>query len=113
MMLVDRAGDGILRVRFRDLTRITAAVAAQIKEQVGGICEDPCRLIELDLNGIHFIDAKGFETLVELSNQAAKKDITLRLCRVSDEAWELIDLMQLTQFFEIEKASASDYQVVN
>jgi anti-anti-sigma factor len=113
MMLVDKTGDGILHVRFKDLSRITVAVAAQLREQVGGICEDPCRLIELDLNGIHFIDAKGFETLVELSNHAAKKDITLRLCRVSDEAWELIDLMQLTQFFEIEKASQADYQAIN
>src|SRR5512133_1959868 len=103
MMLVDKTGNGMIQIRFRDLSRITVSVVAKLREQVGSYFEDHIQLINLDMSGIHYIDAKGFEALVDLSTKASSQNITLRLCKVSDETWELIDLMQLTQFFQIER----------
>jgi anti-anti-sigma factor len=103
MILIERIGDNALQIRFKNPSRLTNTLAIQLREEIFRFCQDPCKLIEIDLSGIHFIDAKGFESLVELSNRAQQRHIIMRLSNVSEETWELIDLMQLTQAFEIHK----------
>lgn len=104
MLIVDRTDDRALHIRFRNLSRITVEFASQLREQIIRFCQAPCQVIEIDLGGIHFIDTKGFEALLELASKANENGIHLKLSSVSEDAWELIDLMQLTTSFNIHRA---------
>lgn len=111
MLLIERTSHDDLKVRFRDLTRLTAEKATRLHDEISGYIENPCRCLNLDMHGIHFIDAKSFNILVKLQCVLEERGIRLILRNVSDEVWELIDLMQLTGTFHIERTQAESYSV--
>jgi len=111
MLLIERTSHDDLKVRFRNLTRLTAEKASRLNEDIAGYLESPCRCLNLDMEGIHFIDAKSFDVLVKLHYVLEERGIRLFLRNVSDEIWDLIDLMQLTGTFHIERTQVAPYEV--
>ncbi len=95
MLLSDHIQKDVLHIKFQGTYRITNGVAQALKEEVVKHLNQCCKSIFIDLNNIHFIDAKSFGELVSLSNLARSHSVRLSLCNVSDEAYELIDMMQL------------------
>jgi anti-anti-sigma factor len=111
MLLIERTSHDDLKVRFRNLTRLTAEKASRLNEDIAGYIESPCRCLNLDMEGIHFIDAKSFDILVKLQHVLEERGIRLSLLNVSDEILELIDLMQLTGIFQIEPIQGKVHEV--
>ena len=68
-----------------------------------------CKNIFIDLENIHFIDAKSFEELASLSKTAREEGISITLCNVSDETFELISVMQLS---DVLVTSGHPYEVI-
>lgn len=111
MLLIERTSHDDLKVRFRNLTRLTAEKASRLNEDIAGYLESPCRCLNLDMEGIHFIDARSFNILVKLHHILEERGTRLFLLNVSDELLDLIDLMQLTRIFHIEPTRAAAQKV--
>ncbi len=54
----------------------------------------------VDLSGVPFVDSKGLEALVELTEELGKSGQALRLCSVNKTIREVMDLTELTPLFE-------------
>ncbi len=111
MLLIEKTSHDDLKVRFKNLTRLTADKASMLSEDIAGYIENPCRCLNLDMEGIHFIDARSFDILVKLHHVLEERGIRLFLRNVSDEIWDLIDLMQLTGTFHIERVQGTTHEV--
>jgi len=109
MLLVERLSEGELTIRFKNLNRLTIQYANELKEEIEKQMAASCRSIVLDLEGIHFIDAKSFEMLRTILALTEKCNATLRLKNVSDETWELIEMMHCTQVFDIERVTSETH----
>lgn len=54
----------------------------------------------VDLSAVPFVDSKGLEALVELTEELGKSGQALRLCSVNKTIREVMDLTELTPLFE-------------
>ena len=72
------------------------AVKAKLVEAVAGSLG---RFV-LDLSAVPFVDSRGLEVLVEMSEELGKSGQSLRLCAVNKTVREVLDLTELTQLFE-------------
>jgi anti-anti-sigma factor len=101
MFIVDHISEEIVHLKFRNLYRITLQVAEELRVELAKHMYNGHRSIIIDLENIHYIDCKGFETLLAISKLAEERRMNITLCNVSDETFELIDLMQLAGAFTI------------
>ena len=69
-------------------SRLTEAVAGSLGRFV------------LDLSAVPFVDSRGLEVLVELTEELAKSGQSLRLCSVNKTVREVMDLTEVTHLFE-------------
>jgi anti-anti-sigma factor len=54
----------------------------------------------LDMGAVPFVDSRGLELLVDLSEELGKSGQTLHLCGVNKTVREVMDLTELTDLFE-------------
>lgn len=54
----------------------------------------------VDLSAVPFVDSRGLETLVEVTEELGKSGQALRLCGVNKTIREVLDLTELTNLFE-------------
>jgi anti-anti-sigma factor len=101
MFIVDHIREEIVHLRFRNIYRITVPVAEALKTELAKHMYNGYHSIIIDLENIHYIDCKGFEALLKLSKMAEERRMNITLCNVSDETFELIHVMQLTEAFTI------------
>jgi anti-anti-sigma factor len=101
MFVVEHIKDETVHLRFSNLSRITAQVAEEFRTELVKHMYHGYRDLIIDLENICYIDAKGFETLLYVSQLARDKNIHMTLCNVSDETFELINIMQMKDDFVI------------
>jgi anti-anti-sigma factor len=101
MFIVDHIREEIVHLKFRNIYRITVPVAEALKVELAKHMYNGYHSIIIDLDNIHYIDCKGFEALLALSRLAEERRMNITLCNVSDETYELISVMQLTEAFKI------------
>ena len=89
-------------------TRINSFVADGLKDQLLEMVSQKKKEVILSLRGIKFIDNAGFETIMSVVKRARENNCSFRICDVSQEVYELFQLMKLNVVFEIhpEKAAA-------
>lgn len=110
MLQIEKTSHDDLRIRFRNLSRLTAGFTARMKEEIAAYLDAPCRCLNVDMEGIHFVDAKSFEMLLRLHESLESRKIKLQLRNVSDEILELLDIMQLTDAFHIERTPGLPFE---
>jgi len=54
----------------------------------------------VDLSGVPFVDSRGLETLVELTESLGESGQALRLCSANKTVREVLELTELTPMFE-------------
>lgn len=54
----------------------------------------------VDMSAVPFVDSKGLETLVELTEELGKSGQALRLCSANKTIREVLELTELTPLFE-------------
>ena len=109
MFLAEHTQENVLYLKFSGITRLHHSTAEALKEEVELHMRKCCKTIFIDLANIHFIDAKSFEELATLATAAKNEGISLTLCNVSDETFDLISLMQLG---DVLVSSGHPYEVV-
>jgi anti-sigma B factor antagonist len=89
--------------------------AVLVLKPEGALVEQECadaktRLIEavgtslgrvvVDMSAVPFVDSRGLELLVDLTEELGKSGQSLRLCGVNKTVREVMDLTELTELFE-------------
>lgn len=76
----------------QDCAVVKGRVAEAIRGNLGRVV--------LDLSTVPFVDSKGLEVLVELTEDLGQSGQSLRLCGVNKTVREVLDLTELTNAFE-------------
>jgi anti-sigma B factor antagonist len=93
--------DDIITVNFNDVRRFNVTLADQVKNEFITIIEKGNKKIIFDLKGVAFIDSSGFGALVSIYNHAKENQAIFKICNVSSEAMELVQVTKLDKVFEI------------
>jgi anti-anti-sigma factor len=109
MFIAEHTQENVLYLSFSGISRLNHSTTEAMKQEIVQHMNNCCKTIFIDLANIHFIDAKSFEELASLSITAKEEGINLTLCNVSDETFDLIGLMQLT---DVLVSSGHPYEVV-
>jgi anti-anti-sigma factor len=109
MFQAEHTQENVLYLKFSGISRLTYSTTEAMKKEIILHMEKCCKSIYIDLENIHFIDAKSFEELASLSKTAKEEGISFTLCNVSDETFELISLMQMS---DVLVSSGHPYEVI-
>lgn len=75
--------------------------ASWVKDELSKYVATPGREVILSMDGINFIDSSGFEAIMTIVETASRYKSKFRISDVSQEVYELLQLMKLNIFFEI------------
>ena len=100
MLKIAKEGN-VFWVELFQVNRLNTLFSDLVKEQLRELIEEPGAEIIFNLEGIRFIDSSGFEVLMEISKHAREHGSQFKLCNVSDDVRELINLLELEERFTI------------
>ena len=107
-MLKLKIEDGIYRVSFHKIHRLNSLLAESIRQELVKIVSKPGREVVLSMKGISFIDSSGLEALMKVVKQSNKFGSRFRICDVSGDVYELMNLMKVQVTFEIHPAKTRE-----
>lgn len=97
--LIALHGD-VLRLEF--VGDISLKVTPQLKKDVEeALASHAFTLVEVDLSRTTFMDSTGLSVLVILHKRGKDRGASLRLLRPSQQVRRILDLVQLSSYFEI------------
>ena len=101
-MLKVRNKNEVYRISFYKTRRVNTLIAESLKDELSQYVSIPGREVILSMEGINFIDSSGFEAIMSVVDSARKHESRFRISDVSQEVYELLKLMKLKIFFEID-----------
>jgi anti-anti-sigma factor len=104
IMLKVRNQGEVYRISFFKTRRVNTLIADSLKEELSQYVSEPDREVILSMDGINFIDSSGFEAIMSVVDVAKLNHSKFRISDVSQEVYELLKLMKLKIFFEIDPA---------
>lgn len=66
-----------------------------VRDQLMELVQEPGAEILFNLEGISFIDSSGFGVLTDISELARNSGSQFRLCNITDDVRELVNLLEL------------------
>lgn len=87
-------------------------IADSLKEELSQYVSTPGNEVILSMEGINFIDSAGFEAILSVVGTAQKHNSRFRISDVSQEVYELLKLMKLKVFFEIDPVKSEVFSNV-
>lgn len=91
------------RLYFQGTDKFNVYNAKEVENELMEYVRKPSARVTLNLNGVDFIDSSAFESLLRVLRNAKVNNTEFQLANISDEAMELIKLMQLENVFSIKK----------
>ncbi len=92
--------DNVLRLMFSG--DISLKITPQLKKDVENVlATQPFGEVEVDLSRTTFMDSTGISVLVILQKRSREKGSVMRLIRPSEQVRRILDLVQLSTYFEI------------
>jgi len=79
---------------------ITADDADQLKSQLLSVRSKSLGRLVLDLSAVPFIDSRGLEALLDVTDELAKSGQALKLCGANEVMREVLELTDLASMFE-------------
>lgn len=76
------------------------ADAEQFKRQTSQVAAASLGRVVIDAGAIPYVDSRGLEVLVELSEELGQSGMALKLCEVNETIREVLDLTDLSSLFE-------------
>ena len=100
MLTIDKYSDNYV-VSLKGTKRLNVLIAEIVKKKLLKLLNKSGKTLVFDLSGIYFIDTEGFGILLETLYVAKKNACIFKLANVSNEVNELINLLELSDKFEI------------
>ncbi len=98
MLLVEQDCNNYF-LSFENIRKFNVNNASQVESELMEYVEKPAANVVLNMDKIAFIDSSAFETLLNVLRRAKINNTAFHLGHVSDEAMELIRLMELDKVF--------------
>ncbi|MCH8218318.1 MAG: STAS domain-containing protein [Planctomycetes bacterium] len=87
---------------------LTSAEAETLKSTMLELIEENLGRVVLDASEIAYVDSRGLETLVEVTQELAPGGKALKLCAVNETLQQVLDLTDLaSQFEQFEDANSA------
>ena len=87
---------------------LTSAEAETLKAMMLELIEENLGRVVLDASEIAYVDSRGLETLVEVTQELASGGKALKLCAVNETLQQVLDLTDLaSQFEQFEDANSA------
>jgi anti-sigma B factor antagonist len=93
--------------------RIDSSTASQLGEAMKAVIEDGFHNIVLDIGGIDYMSSAGLREIVMTLKSVRKNDGDLRMSRVSERVYEVLELSGLDtilQFYDSQADAVSSFQ---
>lgn len=100
MLKIENFGQDYL-VSFEGIEKININNAVLIKNKLLPIITASDNNINIDFEGVTFIDSSGFQVMIALLKAAELFKSKIELMNVSDDLRELFDLLNLSDVFQI------------
>lgn len=81
--------------------RLNALIYQAVKDKLNEIVRSENAKLILNLEGIDFIDSSGFSSLISIYKTSRINNSHFKLCNISPEVMELIELMKLQKILDI------------
>ena len=91
---------GCIIAEFIDLKRFTLAVTEEVKSELKPI-------LSQEGNNIEFIDSSGIGCIISLVKTAKSNHSEIKLCNISSEVMDVLELLHLPMILDIEPDLAS------
>ena len=93
---------GCIIAEFIDLKRFTLAVTEEVKSELKPILSQEGNKMIFDFKNIEFIDSSGIGCIISLVKTAK-----IKLCNISSEVMDVLELLHLPMILDIEPDLAS------
>lgn len=87
---------------FIDLKRFTLAVTEEVKSELKPILIQGNIKLIFNLEPIEFVDSSGIGCIISLVKTAKSNHSEIKLCNLSNEVMEVMELLHLPMILEIE-----------
>lgn len=95
--------DGFKVAEFIDLKRFTLAVTEEVKTELKPILSQKGTRLIFNFKNIEFIDSSGIGCIISLVKTAKSNQAEIKLCNLSNEVMEVMELLHLPMILDIEK----------
>lgn len=99
--LTEQAGFKV--AEFIDLKRFTLAVTEEVKTELKPILSQKGTRLIFNFKNIEFIDSSGIGCIISLVKTAKSNQAEIKLCNLSNEVMEVMELLHLPMILDIEK----------
>lgn len=94
---------GYLIAEFFELTRFTLAVTEEVKSELKPLLSKTGTKLIFNLQNIEFIDSSGIGCIISLVKTAKNNNSQIKLCNLTKEVMEVMELLHLPMILDIEK----------
>ena len=98
---------GCIIAEFIDLKRFTLAVTEEVKSELKPILSQEGNKMIFDFKNIEFIDSSGIGFIISLVKTAKSNHSEIKLCNISSEVMDVLELLHLPMILDIEPDLAS------
>lgn len=98
--------EGRYLVSLFQVNKLNTLFSELISQQLSDLVNEPGRVVIFNLEGVRFIDSAGFATLLRASEIAKARSAVFKICNVSVEVLELIELTELKDTLPICECAA-------
>ena len=98
---------GCIIAEFIDLKRFTLAVTEEVKSELKPILSQEGNKMIFDFKNIEFIDSSGIGCIISLVKTAKSNHSEIKLCNISSEVMDVLELLHLPMILDIEPDLAS------
>lgn len=89
------------KLSFNNTDKFNVYNAKEVESELMEYVQKPKVRVTLNLNGVDFIDSSAFESLLRVLRNAKINDTEFQLSNITQDAMELIKVMQLENVFNI------------
>lgn len=93
--------NGEYHVSFQNVPKLNIINSKDIESQLIDLTRKEGSGLVLNLSEVKFIDSSGFESLLNIYRSAKLNNTSFKLRNVSNEAFELLKLVELDKVFEL------------
>lgn len=98
-MIKKRKENGELIVSLYEIKKLNTIFSERVGEELKEILKEKGTKLLFDLSGIKFIDSQGFSMLKSINELANSNSSKFILCNISPEVQELLQLLDLQDYF--------------
>ena len=99
MLKIEKNGNQYT-VQLFQVNKLNTLFSDLVGDQLRVLAQESGSEILFNLEGIRFIDSSGFRVLIEISELAKKSGSRFKLCNLTEDVKELLNLLSLQGRFE-------------